>query len=301
LRAAVDGRAVVPAACADRRAVVQPHLRILLGLRVLGGVGGAAAGAGAFHRRGEGGRDAAGDGGVPGGQQPAAGAHGRRPVAAVHRPDAGGQRAGHVVGDRPGRGGAAGGCRAGGGRAGAARGQGRGRAGLPSACWGAAVGAAGCDHQLSGCGGAVREGPYRAVPRRHVRGDVEPFRAAVAVAGVPGGSADGAEGRDVISGELKWYTVASRLEQAAYNALTDTPDRHGVVPGAIAWDACDCGMLAVSIAQVYPSETFPDPQAAPVGACQAPWEVAEVVVQIIRCAPNAEGQSLYPTAAALDA
>ena len=105
----------------------------------------------------------------------------------------------------------------------------------------------------------------------------------------------------MISGELKWYTVASRLEQAAYNALTDTPDRHGVVPGAIAWDACDCGMLAVSIAQVYPSETFPDPQAAPVGACQAPWEVAEVVVQIIRCAPNAEGQSLYPTAAALDA
>jgi hypothetical protein len=105
----------------------------------------------------------------------------------------------------------------------------------------------------------------------------------------------------VISGELKWYTVASRLEQAAYNALTDTPDRHGVVPGAIAWDACDCGMLAVSVAQVYPSEDFPAPQAAPVGACQAPWEVAEVVVQIIRCAPNAEGQSLYPTAAALDA
>lgn len=105
----------------------------------------------------------------------------------------------------------------------------------------------------------------------------------------------------MISGELKWYTVASRLEQAAYNALTDTPDRHGVVPGAIAWDACDCGMLAVSVAQVYPSEDFPAPQAAPVGACQAPWEVAEVVVQIIRCAPNAEGQSLYPTAAALDA
>jgi hypothetical protein len=105
----------------------------------------------------------------------------------------------------------------------------------------------------------------------------------------------------VISGELKWYTVASRLEQAVYAALTDTPDRHGVVPGAIAWDACDCGMLAVSVAQVYPSEDFPAPQAAPVGACQAPWEVAEVVVQIIRCAPNAEGQSLYPTAAALDA
>ncbi|MFE6634658.1 hypothetical protein ACFVFT_15020 [Streptomyces tendae] len=105
----------------------------------------------------------------------------------------------------------------------------------------------------------------------------------------------------MIRGELKWYEVASRLEQAAYEALTDTPDRHGVVPGAIAWDACDCGMLAVSVAQVYPSELFPSPQAAPFGACQAPYEVAEIVVQIIRCAPQAEGQSLYPTAAALDA
>lgn len=104
----------------------------------------------------------------------------------------------------------------------------------------------------------------------------------------------------MITGELKWYEVASRLEQAAYAALTDTPDRHGVVPGAIAWDACDCGMLAVSIAQVYPSEEFPDPQGEPFGACQAPWEVAEVVVQIIRCAPNPDGQSLYPSTVALD-
>lgn len=108
-------------------------------------------------------------------------------------------------------------------------------------------------------------------------------------------------GAHVITGELKWYTVASRLETAVYEALTDTPDRHGVVPGAIAWDACDCGMLAVSVAQVYPSETFPDPQPAPFGACQAPWEVAELVVQIIRCAPNPEGQNLYPTTAAQDA
>lgn len=105
----------------------------------------------------------------------------------------------------------------------------------------------------------------------------------------------------MITGELKWYEVASRLEQAAYAALTDTPQRHGVVPGAIAWDACDCGMLAVSVAQVYPSETFPDPQASPIGACHAPWEVAEIVVQIIRCAPSPEGQNLHPSTAALDA
>ena len=105
----------------------------------------------------------------------------------------------------------------------------------------------------------------------------------------------------MISGELKWYEVAAALEAAVYAALTDKPQRHGVVPGAIAWDACDCGMLAASIAQVYPSETFPAPQATPFGSCQAPYEVAEIVIQIIRCAPNPEGQNLWPPTAALDA
>lgn len=105
----------------------------------------------------------------------------------------------------------------------------------------------------------------------------------------------------MISGELKWYTVASTLQQAVHVALTDTPARSGVVPGAIAWDACDCGMLAVSVAQVYPSETFPEPQTVKVGGCDAPWEVGEIVVQVIRCAPNPEGQSLYPSSAALEA
>lgn len=104
----------------------------------------------------------------------------------------------------------------------------------------------------------------------------------------------------MISGELKWYTVAARLRDAVYAALTDKPDRSGVVPGAIAWDACDCGLLAVSVAQVYPSEVFPDPQTVKTGACDAPWEVGELVVQIIRCAPGPDGQDLAPSVAALD-
>lgn len=104
----------------------------------------------------------------------------------------------------------------------------------------------------------------------------------------------------MITGELKWYAVAERLRAAIHAALTDEPRRSGVVPGAIAWDACDCGMLAVSVAQVYPCETFPSPQAERVGACDAPWEVGEIIMQLIRCAPNPEGQNLYPPVAALD-
>jgi len=105
----------------------------------------------------------------------------------------------------------------------------------------------------------------------------------------------------MISGELKWYTVAERLRAAIHAALTIKPARSGVVPGAIAWDACDCGMLAVSVGPVYPSENFPAQQVARVGGCDAPWEVGEIIIQLIRCAPNPVGQQLYPPVAALDA
>jgi hypothetical protein len=105
----------------------------------------------------------------------------------------------------------------------------------------------------------------------------------------------------MITGPLKWYTVASTLEQAVYAELTTKPDRHGVVPGAIAWDECDYGILAVSVAQVFLSESFPDQTARPVGNCDSPYEVGEVVIQVVRCAPNPEDPLTAPTVAELDA
>ena len=106
----------------------------------------------------------------------------------------------------------------------------------------------------------------------------------------------------MITGPLKWYTVASALEQAVYAELTTKPDRHGVVPGAIAWDECDCGLLAVSVARIFLTEAFPDELSRRIGnACDAPYEVAEVVIQVIRCVPGASDQTIAPTVAELDA
>lgn len=100
----------------------------------------------------------------------------------------------------------------------------------------------------------------------------------------------------MITGPLKWYTVASAIEQAVYAELTTKPDRHSVVPGAIAWDECDCGLLAVSVARIFLTETFPDELSRRIGnACDAPWEVAELVVQVVRCAPNADDPLTAPT------
>jgi hypothetical protein len=106
----------------------------------------------------------------------------------------------------------------------------------------------------------------------------------------------------LITGPLKWYTVAETVRLAIMADLTTLPDRSGVVPGAIAWDECDCGLLALSVARVYLSDTFPQPVTVKTGACDATIEVAEVVVQLIRCAPGADGvASLAPTVAELDA
>lgn len=105
----------------------------------------------------------------------------------------------------------------------------------------------------------------------------------------------------LITGPLKWYTVAQTVKLAIDADLAaNPPDRSGVVPGAIAWDACDCGLLALSVARIYLSDNFPNPLTARQGACDAAWEVAEVVVQLIRCVPGATDTALAPTVAELD-
>ena len=105
----------------------------------------------------------------------------------------------------------------------------------------------------------------------------------------------------MITGAEKWYEVASALEQAVYAELSEKPDRHGVVPGAIAWDACDCGLLAVSVGQIYLTEVFPEPLSRRVGnGCDAPWEAAEFIIQVIRCVPTVDDAGAPPTTAALD-
>jgi len=110
----------------------------------------------------------------------------------------------------------------------------------------------------------------------------------------------------LISGVLRWYTVAEELRAAAYAAMAGSsvgaPDRSCVVPGAIAWDECDCGLLAVSVARTYYSDDFPAEQTAKVGAgsCRPAWDVAEIRIQAIRCAPSPQGEDLSPTCAALN-
>jgi hypothetical protein len=102
-----------------------------------------------------------------------------------------------------------------------------------------------------------------------------------------------------ILGDDRWWQVATRVVAAVQAALTVPVERAGVVPGAVAWDECDCGLLAVSWTVSYPSDSFPTEQTGVVGNCSAAWEVAEFLVQVIRCAPGPTAQANAPTVKAL--
>lgn len=105
----------------------------------------------------------------------------------------------------------------------------------------------------------------------------------------------------MITGPDRWYTVGSHLVTAVRDGLSSKPQRVGMVPGEIAWDACDCGgMLAVSLSRLYLSDVFPEESETSNGACQPPYEVGQFTVAVVRCAPNPDGVEAAPPADELD-
>lgn len=108
--------------------------------------------------------------------------------------------------------------------------------------------------------------------------------------------------------ELTFFTIpkllATEISAAVATTLGGELNRVCVVPGAIAWDECDCGALYVSVNKWFLSETFPlnaqgaDPRTTP---CELPWLVGDITIQIMRCAPQPEGRtSIAPACAALE-
>lgn len=102
---------------------------------------------------------------------------------------------------------------------------------------------------------------------------------------------------------LTFYQVSARLLTAVKAELTDVPGRACVVPGAIAWDDCNCdgGQLAISLNRIFASDSFPTEITVPIsGGCDAAYLVGEITVQVIRCAPQPQGEALSPTCTVLD-
>ena len=108
----------------------------------------------------------------------------------------------------------------------------------------------------------------------------------------------------MISGDDKWYTVCNVILGAARNGLVTPANRYLITTGQIAWDDCCDGQLAVSFTRTSPSKSFPT-EATTIepygdgGPCSPPYEIGEISVQIIRCAPQALNGQDAPSTDAL--
>lgn len=111
-------------------------------------------------------------------------------------------------------------------------------------------------------------------------------------------------------GPSGFYDVANvlvtELEAALAGSDGGAVERACVVPGEIVWDACNCGLLAVSVRRWFLTDSFPETSAA-FGAnviratpCDLPWLVGELRVQVVRCAPIPDGNALSVPCPELD-
>jgi hypothetical protein len=104
--------------------------------------------------------------------------------------------------------------------------------------------------------------------------------------------------------------IVTGIGECILDELENTPESGGVtdkmrrcllVPGAIAWDACDCGQLALSIQRSYPSTTFPteaseDPAR---GGCPPGLQAYDVLASLTRCVPGVDARGNPPSCDAL--
>lgn len=79
------------------------------------------------------------------------------------------------------------------------------------------------------------------------------------------------------------------------------PNRVCIYPGDVAWDECECGMLALTTTRIFGSQTFPIEGIPGVGIsnCGLPYMVAELEITMLRCVPSIQQGKRPPSCAQL--
>lgn len=95
--------------------------------------------------------------------------------------------------------------------------------------------------------------------------------------------------------------VAECVVAALENTPGGVPNRVcPVVPGAIAWDNCECGQLAQTITSVAPTRAFPTPSSElPDEKCGSPMVVVSVTLSLTRCVTGVDDRGNSPRCASL--
>jgi len=96
---------------------------------------------------------------------------------------------------------------------------------------------------------------------------------------------------------LQVLLAGVRMSLAVTPAGWPTTAREYVVPGQLAWDECECGLLGIEWLSAPFSQAFPNPSPATDDGCK-PYLALQVQVTALRCAPSpgAHGEAPEPTA-----
>lgn len=76
--------------------------------------------------------------------------------------------------------------------------------------------------------------------------------------------------------------------------------RNYIVPGALAWDDCTCGLLAIEWQSANYTAVFPNPRPALADGCK-PYLALQLLVTALRCAPSPGQNGEAPSGEALGA
>lgn len=77
-------------------------------------------------------------------------------------------------------------------------------------------------------------------------------------------------------------------------------DRVCVVPGEVAWDACDCGQLTINNPTQFSSNVFPSPiTGGDQTQCGAPLIASTFTITALRCSPSNDRNGHPPKCSAL--
>jgi|SRR5690349_709571 len=101
------------------------------------------------------------------------------------------------------------------------------------------------------------------------------------------------------------YTIASTLRDTVVAGLPGTLGglptklRSCIVPGELAWDDCECGLVGVEFTGTAYSQVPPTPEYQRDGGCK-PYVVANFNISVIRCVPGPTQSGSGPSCAKLD-
>jgi hypothetical protein len=103
----------------------------------------------------------------------------------------------------------------------------------------------------------------------------------------------------MITGQFGVYTLLSNLLTSISDALGSTPGGTpgfaSIFPGEISWDECCVGMLGITASEHYITSEFPHTSniqnPVDLTTCRAAWYIVNVTIDLLRCAPQPQGNN----------